>query len=403
MSGYIKVLKFGGTSVADAAAFERAAEIARANVSSPVVVIVSAMSGVTDALIESLLTAANQGSSAALNILEEHFERHLRVAQTMDAEALAKCRTLIESTRNEIEGLLNVVAERGLADVRTQDAIASHGERLCASLFTMILEHRGIAACCVDARQCIVTDDQHGNANPLTEEVSSRTNTELTPLLEQGLVPVLGGFMGATKEGVTTTLGRGSSDYSATLIGAALQATEVQIWTDVDGVQTAHPNLVTATRTVPVISYTEAEQLAGLGARVMHPRMIEPLIDAGIPVRIRNSKFPDQAGTLICAESDAPKGIVKAIAHRVNSEHGIVACVGDGLSNGAPGAAEIRRVLQEIDPLLKWQSTSPSNLLTIVNLEEVPALVKRLHEQIFEGKGQEGQKRKGAAALDRRA
>ena len=401
MSGYIKVLKFGGTSVADAAAFERAAEIVRANVASPVVVIVSAMSGVTDALIESLLTAANQSSSAALNILDEHFVRHLSVANTMDAEALAKCRTLIEGIRTEIVGLLNVVAERGLADVLTQDAIASHGERLCASLFTMILEHRGIAASYVDARQCIITDDQHGNANPLIDEVHSRTKTELTPLLEKGLVPVLGGFMGATKEGVTTTLGRGSSDYTATLIGSALEAAEIQIWTDVDGVQTANPNLVTATRTVPVISYLEAEQLAGLGARVMHPRMIEPVIDAGIPIRIRNSRLPDQAGTLICAESDAPKGVVKAIAHRVNSEHGIVACVGDELSNGAPGAAEIRLLLNEIDPLLKWQSTSPSNLLTIVNLEEVPALVKRLHEQIFERKGHE--KRIGATALDRRA
>jgi aspartate kinase len=403
VSGYIKVLKFGGTSVADAAAFERAAEIVRANVSSRVVVIVSAMSGVTDALIESLHTAANQSSAAALNILEAHFERHLDVAQTLDAEALAKCRTRIESTRNEVEGLLNVVAERGLADVRTQDAIASTGERLCAALFTMILEHQGIAASYVDARQCIVTDDQHGNANPMIDQVSSRTKTELTPLLEQGLVPVLGGFIGATTEGVTTTLGRGGSDYTATLIGAALQATEIQIWTDVDGVQTANPNLVTATRTVPVISYTEAEQLAGLGARVMHPRMIEPVIDSRIPIRIRHSRFPDQAGTLICAESDAPKGIVKAIAHRANSEHGIVACVGDGLGNGAPGAAEIRGVLEEIDPLLKWQSTSPSNLLTIVNLEEVPELVKRLHEQIFEGKGQEAEKRKGATALDRRA
>lgn len=401
MSGYIKILKFGGTSVSDAAAFERAAEIVRANGASPVVVIVSAMSGVTDALIESLVTAANQGSTAALNIVDEHFVRHLHVAQTIDAEALTKCRTLIESTRNEIVRLLNVVAERGLADVLTQDAIASQGERLCASLFTMILEHRGISSRYVDSRKCIITDDQHGNANPLLDEVSLRTNAELTPLLEQGLAPVLGGFMGATKEGVTTTLGRGSSDYTATLIGSALKAAEIQIWTDVDGVQTAHPNLVTATRTVPVISYAEAEQLAGLGARVMHPRMIEPVIDAGIPIRIRNSRFPDQAGTLICAETDAPKGVVKAIAHRVNSEHGIVACVGDGLSNGAPGAAEIRRLLSEIDPLLKWQSTSPSNLLTIVNLDEVPALVKRLHEQIFERKGHE--KRIGATALDRRA
>ena len=399
MDGFIKVLKFGGTSVADAAAFERAAQIVRAHQSSPVVVVVSAMRGVTDALIESLLTAARHGSSSALDTLEEHFERHLQVAQSLEAEELTNCRVLIENSRREITVLLEVVAERGVADLRTQDAIASYGESLCASLFTMILVHRGVAASYVDARACILTDDQHGSANPLLDEVRSRTNAELKPLLELKKVPVLGGFIGSTAEGVTTTLGRGSSDYTATLIGAALQAGEIQIWTDVDGVQTAHPNLVTTARTVPVISYAEAEQLAGLGARVMHPRMIEPVIADKIPIRIRDSRFPEQSGTLICAESEAPKGIVKAIAHRVNSEHGIVACVGDGLSNGSQSAAGVRRVLEEVDASLKWQSTSPSNLLTIVNREQVPALVKRLHERIFESQ----QKRKGATVLDRRA
>lgn len=403
MSGYTRILKFGGTSVADAAAFERAVKIVRANSGSPLVVIVSAMSGVTDALIESLLTAANHGTATALKIIEEHLERHLRVAQSLSSEDVTTCRALLETARDEITALLDVGAQRGVADLRTQDAIASFGEKLCAGLFTMILRHRGVAASYVDARQCIITDDQHGNANPLVNEVRLRTNAELQPLLELNRVPVLGGFMGATLEGVNTTLGRGSSDYTATLIGAALQATEIQIWTDVDGVQTAHPNLVTTTRTVPVMSYAEAEQLAGLGARVMHPRIIEPVIEGKIPIRIRNSRFPQQNGTLISADSEEPGGTVKAIAHRVNSEHGIVACVGDGLSNGAPATAGVRRLLEEIDPLLKWQSTSPSNLLTIVNREQVPALVKQLHEQLFEREFKGQPKRKGATVLDRRA
>lgn len=403
MSGNIKLLKFGGTSVADAAAFQRAAEIVRANTDARVVVIVSAMSGVTDALIESLLAAGREGSDAALKILEEHFERHMHVAQTLSVQAMMKYRSLIDNSRAEIISLLDIVAERGLADLRTQDAIASHGERLCASLFTLILKDRGIPASYVDARDCILTDDQHGNANPLLEEIQSRTNAKLEPLLESERVPVLGGFMGATVDGITTTLGRGSSDYTATLIGAAVQATEIQIWTDVNGVQTANPNLVTTTRTVPMISYAEAEQLAGLGARVMHPRMIEPVLENGIPIRIRNSHLPDQSGTLICAESEAPKGVVKAIAHRVNSEHGIVACVGDGLSNGTATAAALRLVLEELDPALKWQSTSPSNLLTIVEREQVPELVSRLHERIFEQEYQVRLKRKGAKVLDHRA
>jgi aspartate kinase len=371
----IKVLKFGGTSVADAAAFERAVGIVRANDDSPVVVIVSAMSGVTDALI-------------AVKDLDEHFERHLQVAQLLNAEQHRRFRDLVENSKREILDRLPV------ADLRAQDEIASYGERLCAALFAMVLQHHDVPATYVDARTCILTDDDHGNANPLMHEVSSRSRTLLMPLIESKRVPVLGGFIGATAEGVTTTLGRGSSDYTATLIGAALQAREIQIWTDVDGVQTANPNLVTATRTIPVISYEEAGELAALGARVMHPKMIGPVIENKIPIRVRNSRFPERSGTLICAGSELPNGFVKAIAHR----DGVVACVGDGLSNGSLGAALVRRVLREVDPVLTWQSTSSSNLITTVEPDQAPALVKRLHERIFER-----EMRKGATALDRRA
>lgn len=358
----IKVLKFGGTSVADAAAFERAVEIVRANRNSPVVVVVSAMSGVTDALI-------------AVSNLEEHFERHLQVAQTLDPEQERRFRDLIENSKREIFASLPVAA----TDLRTRDEIASYGERLCAALLALVLEYHDVPASYVDARTCILTDDDHGNANPLMDEVFSRTRS-LNPLLELKRVPVLGGFIGATAEGVTTTLGRGSSDYSATLIGAALRAEEIQIWTDVDGVQTANPSLVTATRTVPVISYEEACELAALGARVMHPKMIGPVIEDQIPIRVRNSRFPERNGTLICAGSELPNGFVKAIAHR----DGVVACVGDGLSNGSLGAASVRRTLREVDPALAWQSTSASNLITTVEPNQAPELVKRLHERIFE-------------------
>lgn len=376
MATNIKVLKFGGTSVADAAAFERAVEIVRANHNSRVVVVVSAMSGVTDALI-------------AVSNLEQHFERHLQVAQILNAEEQQRFRELIETSKREIFSRLPVAA-----DLRTQDEIASYGERLCGALFATVLKHHDLPASYVDARVCIVTDDDHGNANPLMDEVCSRTRAHLNPLLELNRMPVLGGFIGATAGGVTTTLGRGSSDYTATLIGAALQAEEIHIWTDVDGVQTANPNLVTATRTVPVISYEEARELAALGARVMHPKMIGPVIEDRIPIRIRNSRFPERSGTLICAGTELPNGFVKAIAHR----DGVVACVGDGLSNGSLGAASVRRVLREIDPALTWQSTSASNLITTVKPDQAPELVKRLHARIFER-----EMRKGATALDRRA
>lgn len=380
MATHIKVLKFGGTSVSDAEAFARAAQIVRANASSSVVIVVSAMSGVTDTLIKFFRTAASEGSHKPFHILDELLDRHLKIAQTLDSVAAAKYHALTQNSRREILELLDV----GGADRGTQDAVAAYGELLCANLFTMILEGQDVPARYVDARRCILTDDEHTNATPLLAEIATRAPRELASFIAARQVPVLGGFLGATATGVTTTLGRGSSDFSATLLGAALRASEIQIWTDVDGVQTADPNVVTTTRTVPTISYQEATQLAVLGARVMHAKMIEPVVADNIPIRIRNSRAPEQRGTLICAASGRPAGLVKAIAHCLDGKNAIVACVGEGLSNGTPGAARVRQVLREIDPALTWQSTAACNLLATVGRDQVSTLLKRMHEQIFE-------------------
>ncbi|HET6974552.1 MAG TPA: hypothetical protein VFH96_11035, partial [Pyrinomonadaceae bacterium] len=151
------------------------------------------------------------------------------------------------------------------------------------------------------------------------------------------------------------------------------------IWTDVDGVQTADPKLVPGTRTVPIISYDEAAQLAVLGARVMHPKMIEPVVPQRIPVSIRNSRAPERDGTLICAVSEPSAGVVKAIAHRMNATHALVGCVGDGLNNGSASAAAVRQV----DPTLEWKSTAPSNLVATVERERVPEIVRQIHDRLF--------------------
>ncbi|MEN3329455.1 MAG: aspartate kinase [Acidobacteriota bacterium] len=360
----MRVLKFGGTSVADADAFERAVQIVREHTSGPVVVVVSAMSGITDALI-----------SANRDVIENHLQRHREVAESLELNSVAECRAMIGTAGREIAILLNT----DMAEIKIRDTIAAYGEMLCARLFTMVLDEQGIPASYVDARRCIVTDDHHGNANPLREEVTLRTRLEIAPLLKSGRVPVLGGFIGSTREGVTTTLGRGSSDYSATLIGAALHADEIQIWTDVDGVQTADPKLVAGTRTVPIISYDEAAQLAVLGARVMHAKMIEPVVSRKIPIRIRNSRASEQAGTLICSASESSAGVVKAIAHRMNGTHAVVGCVGDGLSNGSAGAVLVRQV----DSSLEWKSTAPSNLVATVERERLPEIVRQIHERLF--------------------
>lgn len=328
---HITVVKFGGTSIQDAPAFERVAQIIKGKESSPLIVVASAMSGVTDALIASFRCASSADVNAAARLLEEHFARHLQVGQILSPVRLARLKSLIEISRGEIVEALTLVRSNGKEDLRLHDAIASHGERLGANLLALVLEEHGTPAEYVDARRCVITNNEPGNATPLWAELQEKTRAELLPLLDNKRIPVLGGFIGSTTDGVTTTLGRGSSDYSATLIGAAVQAREIEIWTDVDGIQTADPRLVESTRTVPHVSYTEAAQLAQLGARVMHPKMIEPIIADGIPIRIRNSHAPQQPGTLISAESH-PNGTVKAIAHKIAGESAIVVCVGHELN-----------------------------------------------------------------------
>lgn len=354
MATHITVSKFGGTSIQDAAAFMRVAQIVKARASMPLIVVASAMCGVTDALIGSFRGVSTRGVEASMRMLEDQFARHLQVGQSLSPVRFARLQSLIEISRSEIVEALTRAATNDTVDLRLHDAIASHGERLAANLLALVLEEQGLPAQYVDARSCVITNNEHGNAAPLLVELEQKTRAELLPLLAKNRIPVLGGFIGSTTDGVTTTLGRGSSDYSATLIGAAVQASEIEIWTDVDGIQTADPRLVQATRTVPHVSYAEAAQLATLGARVMHPRMIEPVIEQRIPIRILNSYALQQAGTLISAESH-PNGTVKAIAHTIAGESAIVGCVGQGLD-------------------FKFR----------VESADVGALVRRLHAAIFE-------------------
>ena len=331
MTTHITVVKFGGTSIQDADAFERVAQIVKTKKRTALVVVVSAMSGVTDALIGSFRGASTHGAGESLRRLDEHLDRHLLVGQRLGAVRFKQLQNLIEITRRELGELLERAASNHAPDLQLHDAIASHGERLAANLLTFVLEEHGRPAAHVDARRCVITNDRFGNAEPLPDELRQRTTAELLPLVKAKKIPVLGGFIGATRAGVTTTLGRGSSDYSATLIGAALDARAIEIWTDVDGIQTADPNLVKSTRTVPHISYAEAAQLAKLGARVMHPKMIEPVVAARIPIRILNSQAPHQRGTLISDDSSHSNSGVKAIGHKIAGGSAIVGCIGHGL------------------------------------------------------------------------
>ena len=304
------MLKFGGTSVQDAGAFERVAEIVRAERRARPLVVVSAMSGVTDALLASVAA----GSAADL---EPHLERHRLVARgLLDAAAAAAFEAELEGAREEIGRLLADISGGGSTVPRLQDEVVSYGERLSSSLLAGVLRVRDLPATWVDARRCIVTDDVAGCAAPDFPETCARVQGQLSPLLAAGRIPVLGGFIGASAEGVTTTLGRGGSDYSAALLGAALDAEEIQIWTDVSGVLTADPRVVRNAHTIPTLSYAEASELAYFGAKVLHPKTIQPALVRGIPVRILNSRAPQDSGTVVSAEAELWPGTVKSIAHK---------------------------------------------------------------------------------------
>ena len=316
MLAKITVMKFGGTSIEDGLAFERVARIVSSSGSARLVIVVSAMSRVTDALLSSLKMAAEHKLSVALRSIDEHLERHLRVTRDLGATKRACITQLIESFRQEIVELLEAVAVKGETNASLEDTIASYGERLSAHLLAAVLEEHGLPASHVDARRCILTNEEHGKARPLLKETRQRIRRELGPLLKAKRIPVLGGFIAATRKGLTTTMGRGSSDYTATLVSATLGARETQIWTDVNGVLTADPRLIKTARTVPQLSFGEAEELARFGVQVLHAKTIQPAATREIPVRICNSRAPEETGTLIGARTQTAPGTIKAIAHR---------------------------------------------------------------------------------------
>jgi aspartate kinase len=311
-------MKFGGTSLADTAGFERVVEILRSCDDSAPVAVVSAMGGVTDALDFSLNQALGGKGIGAELPLEDHFERQLEVASKYGATASSRMREILECTRREIVDLLKLAVVDQGPTVLLRDALTTYGEILSAQLLSLVLNEIGLAATYVDARRCIVTNEEHGNATPLIEETARHTHAELDPLLENNKLPVLGGFIGATRQGITTTLGRGSSNYTATIVSSVLNAREAQIWTDVNGVQTADPRLVGSARTVPHLSYDEAEEIARLGAKVLYRRMFQPVRTLNIPVRIRSSYDPQNPGTLIGVRAEPSSQPIKAIAYKKN-------------------------------------------------------------------------------------
>jgi aspartate kinase len=311
------VQKFGGTSVADPAAVQRLIEIARSgrtNGRGPVVV-VSALSGVTDLL---LTIAAEAGASHTANALahvDRLRERHVAMVQALVADGdRSELTRHIEAQFTELSAVVQALAVLREVSVRTLDVIAAMGELLSSRIVAAALVHAGLPGEWVDARRAVVTHDDHTRAVPRMRETTAAMRAVVTPLVDAGRIPVLGGFVGATSEGMTTTLGRGGSDYSGAIVGAATGASEIQIWTDVDGMLTADPRLIPQSKLVPHLSFAEAAELAYFGAKVLHPSTIHPAVERNIPVRILNSRRPDGQGTLITAEPDPQAGPLTAMA-----------------------------------------------------------------------------------------
>jgi aspartate kinase len=319
------VMKFGGTSVADRAAIERLMAIVRAERQAEAqreggdprgpIVVVSALSGVTDRLLGLAAQAGAGDIDGARASVHDLGQRHNSVSEVVTDEGIRTA--LLAELATEFAELERIVSALGVlreVSPRWMDAIAATGEILSSRLVAAALNAEGLPATWVDARRVLVTDGEHQAAAPQFPETTAALMTHADPVLAARRIPVVGGFVGATREGITTTLGRGGSDYSAAIVGACLGVSEIQIWTDVDGMLTSDPRIVKDPHLVPHISFAEASELAYFGAKVLHPATIQPAVAHSIPVRILNSRRPNALGTLITADRPSSQRPLTAVA-----------------------------------------------------------------------------------------
>jgi aspartate kinase len=446
------VMKFGGTSVGDAKAIARVVEIVRGRLTQRPVVVVSAMARVTDQLLQMARAAGNGDRKTALTVARELRERHYNTAGELLGTALfTQFHSDLGTEFEDLEELLRGISAVGELTPRTTDNVASFGEVLSSKLVTAALSAHGIEATLVDSRDCIVTDGSFTRAAPLFEETNAKLVELVQPLIKLGRVPVMGGFIGANRAGITTTIGRGGGDFSAAIVGAGLSAEKIEIWTDVDGMMTTDPNLCPDARRIKTISFDEAAELAYFGAKVLHPATVLPAIQKNIPVYILNSRNPTCKGTRITARAPHCKNFFKAIAakkritiidiaaprmllahgflkaifdafdrHRIaidvvstsevsvsltvdsnesipalaedlsrladvkyEGRKAIVCLVGENLREVPGIAAHVFGQLTDVKIRMISQGASEINLTFVVDEEQVPGIVQRLHKTFF--------------------
>jgi aspartate kinase len=377
-------MKFGGTSVGSAERMRVAARLAAAEQKKrPVVIVVSAMSKITDLLLDTMRHAEagdRAGIEANLTSLRTRHEDACRelLPAARQAEVMACLRELIE----EFARIVNGMAMLGERPPRSVDEAVAVGERLCALLVAEHLTAQGTSAAAVNAWRVVVTDAVFGNASPIMEPTREKARAELLPLLERGKLPVVTGFNGATADGRPTTLGRGGSDYSASILAAALDASELWIWTDVDGIMSADPRLVTGAQVLDEITYAEAAELAYNGAKVLHPRTLAPLAEKRIPVWSKNSFAPDKPGTRIVPTVKHPNG-ARAVASMSN-----VALVSiEPASPELNGVQVMARALDavaraNVEVLLVSSSSYRQNFCFLVRQEELERTTEALESAL---------------------
>jgi aspartokinase/homoserine dehydrogenase 1 len=379
------VVKFGGTSVGAAAQIDQAARIVHSMRERQPVVVVSAMGGITDALLQAGEAAVSAQTRQRDDKLWDIRSRHDQAISQLfsDRNVAVSVQETERIIWEEVQKVFTGVSFLREMSPRSRDLISSFGERLVIPIFAQYLTSLGVEAEPVDAREIIITSEDSDFLRVDFDETRKRC-VRLAEMVRRGTIPVVTGFICSTPAGITTTLGRGGSDYSASILGSCLKADEIQIWTDVNGVMTADPRIVPAARVLERVSYKEAAEMSYFGAKVLHPQTIMPAVDMGIPIRIKNTFAPDVAGTLISMETPAHQYSVKTVTSITGMA--LVSVEGRGMM-GVPGVAGrvfTTTARQRINVMMFSQGSSEQHICLVVNRHDGEATVKALRRE-FEG------------------
>ncbi len=382
----ILVMKFGGTSVGSPKAIQQTAAIIRRFTKKwdGVVVVVSAMSGITNKLIRVAETATIGDITTCQNLIADLQTAHYDTIEKLFPEKAnrAQLQKTIDAYISELSAYSRSISVLGEVTARGMDTIVSLGERMNARVVSAMIQQSGLKSQPVDATSLIITDAKYQNAMPLMDQTRKQTRAVLEPLLQKNIVPVVTGFIGATEDGITTTLGRGGSDYTAAILGDCLDAGEVWTWTDVDGVMTADPRLVPAAQVIPEVSFNEVSELAYFGAKVLHPKTIRPIMDRDIPLWVKNTFNPNHPGTRITQKAGGVAGKVTAIS--IIPDLSMITVEGRGML-GVPGiAARTFSAVAKVGAsvLMISQASSEQSICFVVPTAASPKVIQSLENEL---------------------